>query len=97
MSSGRTRTGGVLERMVLPALDEGGYLNSLCGWIGEYFGGYSICHVDGRFLAGKMLWRDEAAERERSGQRYLVDETTAVTRKAPPMRTSNRWPQLRLF
>lgn len=25
MSPGRTRTGGVLERMVLPALDEGGY------------------------------------------------------------------------
>lgn len=27
-----------------------------------------------------MLSRDEAAEREQSGQRYLVDETTAVTR-----------------
>lgn len=63
------------------------YMDRLCGWIGDHFGGYSIYHVDGRFLAGKMLSRDEAADRERGGQRYLVDETTAVTRFIFPCET----------
>jgi len=32
--------------------DEGdaAYLDRLCGWVGDHFGGYSIYHVDGRFL-----------------------------------------------
>jgi hypothetical protein len=49
-------------------------------WIGNHFGGYSIFHVDGRFRAWKLATRDEALKREKQGYRYLVDETTAVTR-----------------
>jgi hypothetical protein len=73
------------------------YLDRLCEWIGDHFGGYSIYHVDGRFLAGKMLSRDEAADRERGGQRYLVDETTAVTRFIFPCETDQEAELVRYF
>lgn len=56
------------------------YFKRLTGWIGDHFGGYSIYHVNGRFKAGGILTREEAAQREVQGYRYLVDETTAVTR-----------------
>jgi hypothetical protein len=42
--------------------------------------GYSIYHVDGRFRADKLSTQQEAVELLKMGQRYLVDETTAVTR-----------------
>jgi hypothetical protein len=44
------------------------------------FGGYSIYHVDGRFRADKLSTQADAVELLKMGQRYLVDETTAVTR-----------------
>jgi hypothetical protein len=44
------------------------------------FGGYSIYHVHGRFRAGKLLTQAEAFEQTKAGPKYLVDETTAVTR-----------------
>lgn len=56
------------------------YFNRLTDWIGDHFGGYSIYHVDGRFRGWKLATREDASERERQGFRYLVDETTAVTR-----------------
>lgn len=65
------------------------YLDRVCVWIGNHFGGYSIYHVDGRFLGGAMLTREEAAERDQTGQRYLVDETTAVTRFIFPCETDD--------
>lgn len=80
-----------------PDEGEGAFLDRLCEWIGDHFGGYSIYHVDGRFLAGKMLSRDEAAERETGGQRYLVDETTAVTRFVFPCETDEEAEQVRYF
>ena len=43
------------------------------------FGGYSIYHVDGRFRAAKLSTQDEAADINKTS-RYLIDETTAVTR-----------------
>lgn len=56
------------------------YLDRVASWIGDHFGGYSIYHVNGRFKVGRLLTREQAAEREMQGFRYLVDETTAVTR-----------------
>jgi hypothetical protein len=50
------------------------------------FGGYSIYHVDGRFRAGDLLTQQEATDLQKIGQRYLVDETTAVVRFIFPCR-----------
>jgi hypothetical protein len=57
------------------------YLDRICGWISEakLFVGYSISHVSGRFRGAELATRKQAAEIEKR-QRYLVDETTAVTR-----------------
>jgi len=73
------------------------YLDRLCVWIGNHFGGYSIYHVDGRFLGGPLLTRDDAAAREQTGQRYLVDETTAVTRFIFPCETEEEADLVRYF
>jgi len=73
------------------------YLGRLCVWIAKHFGGYSIYHVDGRFLGGAMLSREEAAAREQTGQRYLVDETTAVTRFIFPCETDEEAELVRYF
>jgi hypothetical protein len=59
---------------------EEAYFERAASWVGNHFGGYSIYHVDGRFRAWKLATHDEAMEREKQGHRYLVDETTAVTR-----------------
>ena len=56
------------------------YLERAASWVANHFGGYSIYHVEGRFRAWKLATHDEAMEREKQGYRYLVDETTAVTR-----------------
>jgi hypothetical protein len=56
------------------------YLERVTAWIDDHFGGYSIYHVDGRFRAWKLATRAEAAVREQKGFRYLINETTAVTR-----------------
>ena len=56
------------------------YFKKAAAWVADHFGGYSIHHVDGRFRAWKLATHDEAMEREKQGYRYLVDETTAITR-----------------
>jgi hypothetical protein len=56
------------------------FLERVAVWVGDHFGGYSIFHVNGRFRGWKLATRDEVTEREKQGYRYLVDETTAVTR-----------------
>lgn len=56
------------------------YLASVLDFIKDRLVGYSISHVDGRFRSGPLLTQAEAALQERKGQRYLIDETTAVTR-----------------
>lgn len=76
---------------------EDAYLDRLCSWVGEHFGGYSIYHVDGRFLSGKILSRDEVAAQEKAGQRYLIDETTAVTRFIFPCTSNNEAELVRFF
>ena len=56
------------------------YLDRLIAWIGDQFGGYSISHVAGRFRAEQVLTMQDAAGLQERGGRYLIDETTAVTR-----------------
>ncbi len=56
------------------------YLGVIIKFIEDHFVGYSITHVDGRFRSGRVLTQDEVAEFQKKGQRYLIDETTAVTR-----------------
>lgn len=62
------------------------FLQELTAWIGDRFGGYSISHVNGRFKArpdkgepGILTMQEATALLERAG-RYLIDETTAITR-----------------
>jgi hypothetical protein len=56
------------------------YLEEVCDWISDNFGGYSIYHVSGRFRAEKLSTTEEVATIQDNGGRYLVDETTAVVR-----------------
>jgi hypothetical protein len=56
------------------------FLEKVVSFIEGKFGGYSIYHVVGRFRAGKVLTQDEAGQKSKVGAKYLVDETTAVTR-----------------
>jgi hypothetical protein len=56
------------------------YLNRLFDYIDSTFGGYSVWHVAGRFKAGPLRSAAEASDLQGAGDRYLVDETTAVVR-----------------
>jgi hypothetical protein len=56
------------------------FLESILAFIQTKFGGYSTYHVDGRFRGGDLCTQDAAAAFQKTGQRYLVDETTAVVR-----------------
>lgn len=56
------------------------FLEKVCEFVRKKFAGYSIYHVVGRFRAGNLLTQDEAFKATKEGSRYLVDETTAVTR-----------------
>ena len=56
------------------------YFGSILDFIKDRFVGYSISHVDGRFRSDTLLTQDQAATLQKRGERYLVDETTAVTR-----------------
>ena len=56
------------------------YFLRLCSWIEGKFQGYSISHVDGRFRAERLSTWDEVAKIRKQGRRYLIDETTAITR-----------------
>jgi hypothetical protein len=64
-----------------PEESDNAYLNRLIAWLGKHFRGYSIGHVSGRFRAEDepRTMQDAAGTQERGG-RYLIDETTAVTR-----------------
>jgi hypothetical protein len=57
-----------------------GFFARVLSFFGSKFGGYSVYHVDGRFRADKLSTQADAVELLKMGQRYLVDETTAVTR-----------------
>jgi len=63
---------------------EGDYLDRIADFAGEKFGGYSISHVSGRFRAADLMTKEEAAKHEKTGDHYIVDETTAVVRFVLP-------------
>lgn len=56
------------------------YLNRVADFAGDKFGGYSISHVSGRFRAADLMTKEDAAQYEKTGDHYIVDETTAVVR-----------------
>lgn len=56
------------------------YLQSVLDFFKDRLVGYSISHVSGRFRSGGLLTQEEASAQEKKGKRYLIDETTAVTR-----------------
>ncbi|MGH9460523.1 MAG: hypothetical protein ACRD1X_04865 [Vicinamibacteria bacterium] len=63
-----------------PGEDDQTHSRRLLRWISEHFLGYSVYHVQGRFRAGDLSSRAQALKLEDDGDRYLVDETTAVAR-----------------
>ena len=56
------------------------YIERICDWISERFGGYSIGNVRGRFKVGKLKTYAEVAVFRDRGLDYLIDETTAIVR-----------------
>jgi hypothetical protein len=73
------------------------YLNTIMDFIGEHFVGYSISHVDGRFRAVGIRNYDEVAALLKGGRRYLIDETTAVTRFIFPYGNDEELERLRFL
>lgn len=69
MSPGNTRTGGVLERMVLPALDQGGYSYRVQVRVGERLGCGShfvdaVVEKDGRQFLVSVKWQQVSGTAE---------------------------------
>ncbi len=64
------------------------YLDGLCNFISQKFGGYSISHVDGRFRSADLETKTKARKKEDEGNSYLIDETTAVVRFIIPLHST---------
>lgn len=69
MSPGNTQTGGVLERMVLPALDHGGYAYNTQVEVGERLGCGrhfvdAVVSKDGRRFLVSVKWQQVAGTAE---------------------------------
>ncbi|MBS1996634.1 MAG: hypothetical protein JSS86_10000 [Cyanobacteria bacterium SZAS LIN-2] len=64
--------------------DDSCYIHKVRAVVGDYFGGYSISHVQGRFRAAELIDIVGAAEATKENSRYLIDETTAVVRFIAP-------------
>jgi hypothetical protein len=61
------------------------YLARILALVADYFGGYSISHVAGRFRAHpSLLDRKEVGDLMSRDERYLIDETTASVRFIAP-------------
>lgn len=73
------------------------FLERVITWVGDHFSGYSISHVNGRFRAGQMQTMVYAAGIQERGGRYLIDETTAVTRFIFPCDTEEHATQVSWF
>ena len=76
---------------------ESDYLAVVLSFIKRNFLGYSIYHVDGRFRAQGILGFDELADLYKQGRRYLIDETTAVTRFIFPYDTDDQVEAIRFL
>src|SRR5438105_3318322 len=66
-------------------------------YLQKHFVGYSISHVDGRFRSAGILAHDEVAKLQERGERYLVDETTAVTRFIFPYQSVDELERVRFL
>ena len=69
MSPGSTRTGGVLERMILPALDQGGYTYDTQVLLGRRLGigrhvVDAVAHKDGRNILISLKWQQVSGTAE---------------------------------
>jgi hypothetical protein len=69
MSPGSTRTGGVLERMILPALDQGGYTYETQVHLGQRLGlgrhvVDAVAHKDGRNILISLKWQQVSGTAE---------------------------------
>ena len=91
----RLRTVGVAALSAkypkVQGLSDDQYLNAVLVFIKDHFAGYSIFHVDGRYRSDTLLTQDQAAVKQKRGERYLIDETTAVTRFIFPTRPIRSW------
>ncbi|KAF0108670.1 MAG: hypothetical protein FD146_556 [Anaerolineaceae bacterium] len=67
---------------------ESGYLEGICKFFSDKFGGYSISHVSGRFRSKDLLERKKARELEDHDEDYLIDETTAIVRFVIPIQAT---------
>lgn len=68
-------------------LSDDEYLEQVLDFMKQWFAGYSINHVDGRYRSDTLLTQAAASAMEKKGQRYLIDETTAITRFIFPYRS----------
>ena len=69
MSPGSTRTGGVLERMILPALDQGGYAYETQVLLGQRLGlgrhvVDAVAHKDARHVLISLKWQQVSGTAE---------------------------------
>jgi hypothetical protein len=64
----------------VPGETEDKYFLRLCEWLATRFQGYSVTNVSGRFRAQNLMTITAAAIIEENGDRYLIDETTAIVR-----------------
>ena len=80
----------------LPNESNDEYLSRLCDWIAPRFVGYSVSHVNGRFRAERLCTHEEVAS-PTFRKRYLIDETTAVTRFIFPCQDKEDADRIRWF
>jgi hypothetical protein len=73
------------------------YFERILAWIDDHVGGYSTYHVDGRFRSDRLSTQEEVAKIQKKGCRYLVDETTAVTRFIFPVSDNTEAELVRYF
>lgn len=85
---GMSRLGKWLGRKRGESSEE--YLKRACTAVSERFGGYSISHVSGRFLAGDLATRAKAADMLAQEEPYIIDETTATVRFIIPLQSTKR-------
>ncbi|MGO9450811.1 MAG: hypothetical protein ACLQDV_07145 [Candidatus Binataceae bacterium] len=71
------------------------YLESVLAFIENHFVGYSVFHVDGRFRSGQLRTQDEVADIQKQGEKYLIDETTAVARFIFPYKDEDELQNIR--